>query len=92
MTADTEAARVAAIAAKLTEAQRDVVSALTDAWAQTGGLTANWLYRQHPELCERMIVPRPNSRGQMKKTADYRLTPLGLRVRQHLQEQTDAHR
>jgi hypothetical protein len=84
MTADTEAARVADIAAKLTEAQR---RAFTDGVYFEDRFGGRYRMRAHGKVkwnlcCQRLLHDYLGAPA---------LTDLGLRVRQHLQEQTDDH-
>jgi hypothetical protein len=77
MTADTEAARVADIAAKLTEAQRkDILDSSEDFFWSADGRTTRGLLRKG--LVEHQYCMRA------------RWSPLGLRVRQYLREQTNG--
>jgi hypothetical protein len=77
MTADTEAARVAAIAAKLTEAQRETM---------LDGRRCVRSYKPAQKLVELGIWDGDGDEYTIYPS----WTDFGLRVRQHLQEQTDA--
>ena len=77
---------IPAIAAQLSEAQRRAVMACDAQWFRLGKLrqTANSLL--YPTLNRPPLVER----GGQALIALFRLTPLGLAVRAHLEEQADG--
>jgi hypothetical protein len=95
MTPDTEAARVAGIAAGLTAGAKRACRRMTADWQFCGkaSFDANGAHALHwaktglgrGALAEREV----QKDGKWSRYA-YRLTPLGLRVRQHLQDHPDA--
>jgi len=88
----------ATIAKGLTKAQRRAVMAMGAGWMTTAEMrpaatqaSGDVLYQMHRRnpLCERQWATWGSERGQKRGEGyEYRLTPLGLAVRAHLQEQT----
>lgn len=94
----TETERVAEIAEKLTKAQRANLAALPDSpevWATVAemrprGATGSGMDVLHvfyaPRLCDRVWTRWGNEPGQKAGEGyEYRITPLGLAVRAHLE-------
>jgi len=75
---------IAEVAAGLTKAQRWFVSALSPSWATPGEIGAS---PNHTSNRDRRLI-EANTEGQGR---EYRLTPLGLAVRNHLISQGADH-
>jgi hypothetical protein len=77
---------IAKIAAGLTKAQREALSALSPEWQPApSGVTRQSVAALKWDLCERGW---PHGRKINCSPVEYRLTPLGLAVRAHLKEPT----